>query len=132
MLTLEQVERVMGAATVAAEAAGVAMNIAVLDEAAQLKAFVRMDGALLGSIDVALGKARTSALFRMNTEAVFEFCKPGGPSFGLENTNGGLVVFAGGCPLIDEAGTVIGAIGVSGGSPDQDGEVALNAAKTLL
>jgi uncharacterized protein GlcG (DUF336 family) len=97
---------------------------------ANLKAFVRMDGALLGSIDVAMGKARTSALFQMNSEVLFEFCKPGGTSFGLENSNGGLVVFAGGRPLVI-GGEVVGAVGVSGGSMDQDDAIAQAAAAAL-
>ena len=100
------------------------MNIAVFDDAANLKAFARMDGALLGSLDIALGKARTAALFGFNTEAIGEFCKPGGTSPGLENTNGGLVVFAGGIPVHGTDGGVIGAIGVSGGAVAQDFDVA--------
>jgi uncharacterized protein GlcG (DUF336 family) len=112
----------------AAREIGVPMNIAVLDAAAHLKSFVRMDGALLGSIDIALGKARTSALFGMNSEAVGEFCKPGGSSPGLELTNGVLVVFAGGVPIRDGNGVVIGAVGVSGGAVAQDANVAQAAA----
>jgi uncharacterized protein GlcG (DUF336 family) len=103
---------------------GVPMNVAVLDAAAHLKAFVRMDGALLGSLDIALGKAKTSALFGMTSEAVGEFCKPGGSSPGLELTNGVLVVFAGGIPIHDGTGAVIGAVGVSGGAVAQDLQVA--------
>jgi uncharacterized protein GlcG (DUF336 family) len=100
------------------------MNVALLDAGAHLKAFVRMDGALLGSLDIALGKAKTAALFGMPTEAVGEFCKPGGSSPGLELTNGGLVVFPGGVPIRDGAGALIGAVGVSGGAVDQDRHVA--------
>ena len=107
---------------------GVPMNVAILDHGANLKAFLRMDGALIGSIDIALKKARTSALFGMNTEAVGEFCKPGGTSPGLDATNGGLVVFAGGLPIRDAAGGLVGAVGVSGGSVDQDFQVAEAAA----
>ena len=111
---------------------GVPVNIAVLDAGAHLKAFSRMDGALLGSIDIALGKARTAALFGMTTEAIGEFCKPGGTSFGLEQTNGGLVVFAGGVPLVGQGGAVIGAVGVSGGAVAQDREIAVAAAAALV
>ncbi len=103
---------------------GVPMNIAVLDAGAHLKAFVRMDGALLGSIDIALGKAKTAALFGISSEAVGEFCKPGGTSPGLELTNGTLVVFAGGVPILGRDGVVVGAIGVSGGAVEQDVRVA--------
>ena len=107
---------------------GVAMNIAVLDGGGHLKAFNRMDKALLGSIDVAVKKAKTAVLFGMNSEAVGEFCRPGGSSPGLAETNDVLVVFAGGIPLRNAAGEVIGGIGVSGGGVDQDYVVALAAA----
>ncbi len=95
-ITDDMAQAAIAAARIAAERIGVPMNIAVLDAGAHLKAFTRMDGALLGSIDIALGKAKTSALFGMASEAVGEFCKPGGSSPGLELTNGTLVVFAGG------------------------------------
>ena len=90
-----------------------------------------MDGALLGSIEIAIFKARTAALFFMRTEAVGEFCKPGGTSPGLEQTNGGLVVFGGGIPVVDPSGVVIGAVGVSGGAVAQDVEIAEAAAAAL-
>ena len=93
-ITQAHAETAIAAACRAANEIGVPMNIAGFDDAANLKAFARMDGALLGSLDIALGKARTAALFGFNTEAIGEFCKPGGTSPGLENTNGGLVVFA--------------------------------------
>lgn len=121
-------EVVIAAACREARALGVPMNIAVLDAAANLKAFLRMDGALLGSTDIALKKAKTSALFGMATEAVGEFCRPGGTSPGLEQTNEGLVVFAGGIPFRSGDGQLIGAIGVSGGSVAQDLQVAQAAA----
>ena len=121
-------DAVLAAASDEARAIGVPMSVAVLDNGANLKAFVRMDGALLGSTDVALKKARTAVLFGMNTEAVGEFCKPGGTSPGLETTNGGLAVFAGGIPLRDHHGNLLGAVGVSGGSVAHDFQVATAAA----
>ena len=123
-----QSDSVIAAAKAKAAEIAVPMNVAVLDAAANLKAFLRMDGALLGSVDIAMGKAKTAALFGMNTEAVGEFCKPGGTSPGLEQTNGGLVIFAGGIPLHDSTGRSIGAVGVSGGSVEQDFSVAKAAA----
>jgi uncharacterized protein GlcG (DUF336 family) len=123
-ITQAQAETAIVAARRAAERIGVPMNIAVFDDGAHLKAFVRMDGALLGSVDIALGKARTAALFGLNTEMVGEFSRPGGTSPGLENTNGGLVVFAGGMPMRGSDGRVIGAIGISGGAVAQDHDVA--------
>ncbi|MBR0838815.1 heme-binding protein [Bradyrhizobium liaoningense] len=127
-LTEETAHAVIKAARVAANSIGVPMNIAVLDAGAHLKAFARMDGALLGSIDVALRKAKTAVLFGMNSEAVGEFCKPGGPSPGLELTNGTLVVFAGGIAIRNADGIVIGSVGVSGGAIEQDLLVARAAA----
>jgi uncharacterized protein GlcG (DUF336 family) len=130
IFSLDEAERTLAAGIAKATEISVPVNIAVLDAGVNLKAFVRMDGALLGSIDVAMGKARTSALFQMNSEALFDFCKPGGTSFGLENSNGGLVVFAGGRPLVI-GGEVVGAVGVSGGSVDQDDAIAQAAAAAL-
>lgn len=131
-LTEQAVERAIAAGRAAAREIGVPMNIAVLDAAAHLKSFVRMDGALLGSIEIALGKAKTAALFGMNSEAVGEFCKPGGSSPGLELTNGVLVIFAGGVPIRDCTGALLGAIGVSGGAVAQDAQVAQAAAAAAI
>jgi uncharacterized protein GlcG (DUF336 family) len=127
-ITQAQADAAIAAARAAALAVGVPMNIAVFDDGANLKAFARMDGALLGSVDIAMGKARTAALFGFNTEALYEFCKPGGTSPGFENSNGGLVVFAGGVPVRDAAGRLLGAVGVSGGAVTQDLGVAVAAA----
>jgi uncharacterized protein GlcG (DUF336 family) len=102
----------------------VPVNLAVLDAGAHLMAFVRMDGAVLGSIEVALKKARTAVLFRCASEAVWEYCKPGAPAHGLELSNGGLAPFAGGLPIISASGELLGAIGVSGGAVGQDLDIA--------
>jgi uncharacterized protein GlcG (DUF336 family) len=126
-ITETQAETAIAAARRAAKEIGVPMNVAILDDGVNLKSFIRMDRALLGSIDIAIGKARTAALFGLNTEVIGEFSKPGGTSPGLENTNGGLVVFAGGIPVHDADGRVIGAVGVSGGAVAQDYQVALAA-----
>ena len=93
-----------------------------------IRATKSMDGAVLGSIDIAIKKAKTAVLFGMNSEAVGEFCKPGAPAQGLAATNNVLVVFAGGVPIKDARGSVIGAVGVSGGAVDQDYDVAQVAA----
>ena len=130
-LTEDIAQAAITAARKAASGIGVPMNIAVLDAGAHLKAFARMDGALLGSIDIALGKAKTSVLFGMTSEAVGEFCKPGGPSPGLELTNATLVVFAGGVPIRDRNRTIIGAVGISGGAVEQDRQVAQAAADAV-
>ena len=130
-ITDAQVETVMSAAVREAVGLAVPMNIAVYDDGANLKAFTRMDGALLGSADIALNKARTAALFGFNTEALYEFAKPGGTSPGFDRTNGGLIVFAGGIPIRDGTGRLIGAVGVSGGAVAQDFQVAEAAVASL-
>ena len=130
-ITSHQAQALIAAGEAKASEVGVPMNIAVLDGGGHLKAFARMDGAVLGSIDVALKKAKTAILFGMNSEFVGEFCKPGAPAQGLAATNGVLVVFAGGIPIRSEAGEVIGAVGVSGGAVDQDFAVALAAAGSI-
>lgn len=130
-LTTESTERIISAARQQALKIGVPVNIAVLDDGGHLKAFLRMDGAVLGSIDIALKKARTAVLFGLNTEVVFEYCKPGAPAYGLENTNGGLAVFAGGIPLKTARGELVGAVGVSGGAVPQDFSIAEAAAAAL-
>jgi uncharacterized protein GlcG (DUF336 family) len=127
-ITQTQADTAIAAATKAADAIGVPMNIAVYDDGANMKAFVRMDGAFLGSADIAMNKARTAALFGFNTEALYDFVKPGGTSPGFDRTNGGLIVFAGGIPVRDADGRLIGAVGVSGGAVAQDFEVAKTAA----
>ncbi len=127
-ITQTQADTTIAAARKAAEAIGVPMNIAVYDDGANIKAFVRMDGAFLGSADIAMSKARTAALFGFNTEALYDFVKPGGTSPGFDRTNGGLIVFAGGIPIKDADGRLIGAVGVSGGAVAQDFEVATAAA----
>jgi Uncharacterized protein, possibly involved in utilization of glycolate and propanediol len=131
MITLEQARALIAAGEARAAAIGVPANIAVLDAGVHLKAFVRQDDAVLGSIDISIGKARTAALFRLPSEALWDYAKPGGPSPGLENSNGGLVVFPGGLPLFDREGVLIGAVGVSGGAPSQDLEIAQAAAGAL-
>lgn len=130
MLTSRHAEAAIAAGIAKAADIGVTVNIAVLDAGTHLKAFVRMDGAVLGSIDVAQGKARTAALFGIPTEAVWDYCKPGAPAPGLERSNGGLMTFPGGVPLT-AGGELIGAVGVSGGSPMQDAEIARAAAAAL-
>lgn len=119
-----QARAILDAGEARAKEMGVPVNIAVLDGGGHLKAFLRMDDAMLGCIDIALTKARTSALFGKNTEALGELCKPGGPFPGLELTNGTLVIFPGGLPILSKDGTLHGAVGVSGGTSLQDAEIA--------
>lgn len=129
MLTAEIARRMIAAAETRATALGVPVNVAVLDAGAHLKAFSRMDGAVLGSIDVAIKKAATAVLFQTTSEAVWEYCKPDGLAHALEHTNGGLAPFPGGLPIRGASGEVVGAIGVSGGSVPQDLEIAETGAR---
>jgi uncharacterized protein GlcG (DUF336 family) len=124
MITSRQAYAALRAAEEKAAAIGVPVNIAILDAAAHLKAFSRMDSAVLGSIDVATRKATTAALFQARSETVWEYCKPGAPAPALELSNGGLAPFAGGIPLRGPQGEMLGAIGVSGGAVAQDLEIA--------
>ena len=130
-LTSSVAQNIILAAAQKAEAIGISVNIAVIDTGTYLKAFLRMDGAVLGSIDLAMKKARTAALFEINSETVREYVKPGAPAEGLEFSNGILVTFAGGIPLKSAAGEMLGAIGVSGGAVPQDFEVAQAGAAVL-
>ena len=131
MITLRDARTVISAGEEKAAALGIPVIVAVLDAGAHLKAFSRMDGAVLGYIDVALSKARTAVLFQIPSEAVWDYCKPGAPAPGLERSNGGLATFPGGIPLTDRDGTMIGAVGISGGAPAQDHEIAQAAAAAL-
>jgi uncharacterized protein GlcG (DUF336 family) len=130
-LTSRQARVVVAAAEAKALAIGVPVVIAVLDAGAHLKAFSRMDGAVLASIDIATKKARTAALFEISSEAVWDYCKPGAPAHALELSNNGLAPFAGGLPLKDAAGDMVGAVGISGGSVSQDTEIVQAAASAL-
>lgn len=123
-VTLDAAMRVVEAARAKAEEIGVPMNIAVVNDGNNLTAFARMDGAWLGSIDIAQNKAYTARSFDMSTKDLAPLCQPNQPLFGIHASNQGrLIIFAGGIPLTD-GDNVVGAIGVSGGSVEQDHEVA--------
>ena len=130
-VTLDAVRHVIESARRAAEAIGVAMNIAVVDDGNNLVAFERMDGAWLGSVDIAQGKAYTARAFDMSTKDLAPLCQPGESLFGIHASNGGrLIVFPGGIPL-EKNGEVVGAIGVSGGAVEQDHVVAQAGAEAF-
>jgi uncharacterized protein GlcG (DUF336 family) len=131
-ITLETAERAIDAGRERASKLGVAASLVVCDAAGHIKAFSRMDRAWLGSIDVAMRKAKTSVLFEAETQAIWDICKPGGQAHGLESSNKGLITFAGGIPLRSSSGELLGAIGVSGGQVAQDYEVAMAASASLL
>lgn len=123
-LSLKDARRVLDAALEKAVEIGQPMNVAVVDDGGHLLAFGRQDGAILGSIDIAINKARTSALMKMSTEELGKAAATDGPLYGIEITNRGLVIFGGGMLLTDGDQGVAGAIGVSAGSVEQDVEVA--------
>ena len=123
-VTLDAAEPVLTAARQKAVEIRQPMCIAVVDAGARLIAFARMNGALLASIDIAQRKAITAMMVKMTTRDLAPLCQPGAPLYGIEVTNGGLVTFAGGIPLADPEGEPVGAIGVSGGTVEQDHEVA--------
>lgn len=122
-ITLEQAEAVVAAAKAKAAEINTKMDIAVVDAGANLKAFARMDGAWLGSIDIAQKKARTARYFDMPTGAIGGLSQPGGPLYNIEHSNGGLITFPGGLPL-EVNGVIVGGIGVSGSSVEDDHAVA--------
>ncbi len=122
--TLTQAQQAVDAALNKAKEMGVKMDIAVVDAGANLKAFARMDGAWLGSIDIAQKKARTARWFDMPTGDIGGLSQPGGPLFNIEHSNNGLITFPGGLPLKDSGGEVIGGIGVSGSTVEDDDAVA--------
>ena len=131
-ITLDQATVVVAAAQAEAEKKGILLNIAVVDAGANLTAFIRMDGAFLGSIDLSIKKAKTSRFFNMPTGKLGELSQPGQPLFNIEISNNGLVTFPGGLLLKDKNGNIIGAIGVSGDSVENDHEVALAGAAVLM
>merc|ERR1712198_76691 len=102
-------------------------NIAVVDKGANLVGFLRMDGAWLGSIDIAMKKARTAVLFSRDTGDLGGRTQPGGDIYSLEHSNGGLITFPGGVPLITASGRMVGGIGVSGSTVQNDQAVAVAA-----
>lgn len=123
-ITAAQAQKVLDASLKKAAEQGVPMNIAIVDAGGNLKAFLRMDGAFLGSIDISIGKARTARYFNMSTQALGAAAQPGNELYGIEVTNGNLVIFGGGELLKNADGVIIGAIGVSGGSVEEDINVA--------
>lgn len=130
-ISLNQAEKLSHAAKAKASEKGVAMNIAIVDEGANLVCFHRMDNAWLGSLDISIKKAKTARYFDMNTGVIGTLSQPGGPLYNIEHSNGGLITFPGGIPIKDASGKIIGAIGVSGGSVEQDHEVATAGVNAL-
>ncbi|OGX86889.1 GlcG/HbpS family heme-binding protein [Hymenobacter glacialis] len=123
-ITLAQAQTALQAAHQKAVDMNVKMNIAVVDAGANLVAFIRMDDAWLGSLDISIKKAKTARFFDMPTGAIGGLSQPGGPLFNIEHSNGGLITFPGGIPIKGRSGGVMGAIGVSGSTVEDDHAVA--------
>jgi len=124
MVTLDDARRVIAAAESKAKQIGQPMNIAVVDGGGNLVAHIRMDGAWIGSINISINKAYTSRAFDIATRDLATHSQSGGQFFGIHASNHGrIMIFAGGIPLKRD-GKVVGAVGVSGGSGDQDHAVA--------
>ena len=103
----------------------------MVDAGANQVAFVRMDGAWLGSADIALKKAKTARFFDMNSGEIGKLSQPGESLYNIEHSNGGLISFPGGIPVTNSDGTIIGAIGISGSTVDDDHTVAKAGAEAL-
>ena len=123
-ITLAQAQTALQAAHQKAVEMNVKMNIAVVDAGANLVAFIRMDDAWLGSLDISIKKAKTARFFDMPTGAIGGLSQPGGPLYNIEHSNGGLITFPGGIPIKGRSGGVMGAIGVSGSTVEDDHAVA--------
>ncbi len=130
-ITLAQAEKMIAVAKEKSIAIDTKMNIAIVDAGANLLAFARMDGAWLGSLDISIKKAKTARFFDMNTGVIGELSQPGGALFNIEHSNNGLITFPGGVPIKDAEGNVIGAIGVSGSSVENDHTVAEAGAQAI-
>jgi uncharacterized protein GlcG (DUF336 family) len=130
-LTLADARRLIAAAEARADEIGQPMNIAVVDAGGNLISHVRMDGAWIGSIDISINKAYTSRAFDIQTKDLGDNSQPGNQFYGIHASNHGrIMIFAGGVPLSRD-GQVVGAIGVSGGSGEQDQTVAEAGAGAL-
>ncbi|RFU49640.1 heme-binding protein [Paraburkholderia sp. DHOC27] len=130
-LTLDDAKRMVSAGEAKATSLGIAYNIAVVDAGGHLIAFSRQDGALIGSIDLAIDKAATSRIFDTATADLATLSQSGKPLFGIQESNAGkVVIFGGGIPVF-ASGSIIGAVGTSAGTVEQDIEVAMAAIAAL-
>ena len=130
-ITLKQAEAAISAAKAKATEINTLMNIAVVDSGTNLVAFAHMDDAWLGSIDISQRKARTARYFNMNSGEIGKLAQPGGPLYNIEHSNGGLISFPGGVLIKKSDGAILGAIGVSGDSVENDHIVAQAGADAI-
>jgi uncharacterized protein GlcG (DUF336 family) len=130
-VTTQQAQAILAAALKKAEEINTKMDIAVVDAGANLKAFIRMDDAFLGSIDISIKKAKTARFFNMPTGDLGKLAQPGSPLYHIEFSNDGLITFPGGVLLKNKDGVIIGAVGVSGSSVEDDHAVASAGAAAI-
>jgi len=130
-VTSEQARKIIDACLQKSEELNVKMNIAVVDSGTNLVAFNKMDGAWLGSIDIAQKKAKTARFFNMNSGEIGKLSQPGGSLYNIEHSNGGLITFPGGVLLKNAEGEIIGAVGVSGSTVENDHTVAEAGANAI-
>lgn len=123
-VSYEVAQKIIDKAIEKAMEIGVKSCIAVLDSGGNLKSFTRMDDAWVGSIDIAIKKAKTACYFAMPSGEIGKLSLPGSPLYGIEHSNDGLITFPGGLPIVDDEGILIGAIGVSGDTVENDHIVA--------
>ena len=124
-MNLEIASKAIKSAISESERLKVKMNIAVVDVGGNLVAFSRMDNAWLGSVDIAMKKAKTAVFFNMPTGEIGKLSQPGGSLYNIEHSNGGLITFPGGVQIHDANNVLIGGIGVSGSTVDDDHQVAM-------
>lgn len=128
-LTLDYAYRIVAQGRAAAKESGLNAVFAILDAGANLVTFSRMDGAWLASNELAIAKARTSVMFQAPSEVLNAPLQVGQPVPHFDHIHaGGLLLMGGGLPLFDDDGVLIGALGVSGGTPEQDAALARAAA----
>ena len=123
-VSYELAQQIIDKAVEKSKQIGVKMCIVILDSGGSLKSFTRMDDAWVGSIDIAIKKAKTACYFAMPSGEIGKLSQPGTPLYGIEHSNNGLITFPGGLPIVDKEGMLIGAIGVSGDSVENDHIVA--------
>ena len=131
-ITLDDAKQMLSAGEAKATSLGIAYNIAVVDAGGHLVAFLRQDGALIGSIDLAIDKAVTARIFNKATSDLAKLAQSGSPLFGIHESNDGkVVIFGGGIPVVAD-GNVVGAVGASAGTVEQDIAVSEAAIAALV
>jgi uncharacterized protein GlcG (DUF336 family) len=130
-VTINEAEQALATGAKKAQEIGTQMCIVVTDSGGILKAFKRMDGAWLGSVDIAIKKAKTAVCFGMTSGQIGDLSQPGGPLYGIEHSNDGLITFPGGVPIVNNDGVMVGAVGVSGSTVENDHLVAQAAVEVI-